>query len=304
MQKSFNTILLFLLFLSTRACDICGCGVGNFNPYLFPHLSKNFVNFSYQDRYYRTHFFENGKEMNNREHYNTFSLTGQFSPFKKVQLMTVVPFQVNRQSGPEGNKSLNRLGDIVFLANYKLLDKITGKEKEMLRQSLLAGAGIKLATGDYHFEESNESHVGNSNFQAGTGSTDYLLNTYYSLRYRRIGFSTGITYKMNTENKSGYSFGNRFLNVTQVKYIKDIKTFSIIPSIGIMFEKMQEDKQDGIKVDRNRTGGYNTQLLLGADFNTTKWAAGVNYAASVKQNLAAGQIDARPGVNIHLSYSF
>ena len=218
--------------------------------------------------------------------------------------MAVLPFQVNRQSGPEGNKSLNRLGDIVFLANYKLLDKIIGKENDMLRQTLLAGAGIKFATGDYHFNESNEAHVGNSNFQAGTGSTDYLLNTYYSIRYRKIGFSTGVTYKMNTENKSGYRFGNRLLNVTQVKYIKDIKDFSIIPSVGISFEKMKEDKQDGVKVDRSRTGGYNTQLLLGADFNTAKWALGVNYSASVNQNLAAGQIDARPGVNIHLSYSF
>jgi hypothetical protein len=304
MKRFFITILLFTLFLSSRACDICGCGVGNFNPYLFPHLSKNFVNFSYQYRYYKTHFVENGEEMNNRERYNTFSLTGQYSPFKNLQLMTVLPFQVNRQSGPEGNKSLNRLGDIVFLANYKLLDKITGKEKNMLRQTLLAGAGIKLATGDYHFDEANESHVGNSNFQAGTGSTDYLLNTYYSIRYRKISVSTGFTYKMNTENKLGYRFGNRLLNVTQLKYIKDIKNFSIIPSVGISFEKMQGDKQDGVKVDRSRTGGYNTQLLLGADFNTAKWAMGVNYTASVKQNLAAGQIDARPGVNIHLSYSF
>jgi len=174
----------------------------------------------------------------------------------------------------------------------------------MLRQTLLAGAGIKFATGKYHFDESNESHVGNSNFQAGTGSTDYLLNSFYSLRYRKIGFSTGFSYKMNTENKRGYRFGNRMLNVTQVKYVKDIKSFSIIPSIGIMFEKMQQDKQDGIIVDRNRTGGYNTQLLLGADFNTTKWALGFNYSASVKQNLAAVNIDARPRVNVYLSYSF
>ena len=115
MKKIFITVLLLPLFLSTRACDICGCGVGNFNPYMFPHLSKNFINFSYQHRYYQTHFLENGEEMNNREHYNTFSLTGQYSPFKNLQLMAVVPFQANRQSGPEGNKSLNRLGDVVFL---------------------------------------------------------------------------------------------------------------------------------------------------------------------------------------------
>jgi hypothetical protein len=304
MKKIFIGILPFLLFLNSTACDVCGCGTGNFNPFMFPHLSRNFINFNYQHVYYTTHFLENGEQISNQEYYNTFSLAGQYSPVHNLQLMTVLPFQVNRQTGPEGNKSLSGLGDIVFLANYKLIDQITGKENDMLRQSLIAGGGIKFASGEYHFDENNLNHVGNSNFQAGTGSTDYLLNAYYSLRYRKIGFSTGLSYKMNTENKDGYKFGNRFVNVTQVKYIRDIKSVSIIPNIGVMFEKMQEDELDGMTVDRNRTGGYNTQLLMGADINTAKWAVGVAYSTSIKQNLSAGQIVEKPGLNIHLSYSF
>ena len=304
MKKIFISILLFPLFISSKACDVCGCGTGNFNPFMFPHLSKNFINFNYQYHYYKTHFVENGEQISNQEYYNTFSLAGQYSPVHNLQLMAVVPFQVNRQTGPEGDKSLDGLGDIVFLANYKLIDQIAGKEEKMLRQTLVAGGGIKFGSGEYHFDESNLSHVGNSNFQAGTGSTDYLLNGYYSLRYRKIGFSTGLSYKMNTENKDGYKFGNRFINVTQVKYVRDIKSVSIIPSIGVMFEKMQEDELDGVTVDRNRTGGYNTQLLMGADINTAKWAIGVTYSASIKQNLSAGQIVEKPGLNIHLSYSF
>jgi len=304
MKKIFITILLFPLFFSSKACDVCGCGTGNFNPFMFPHLSKNFINFNYQHVHYKTHFLENGEQISNEEYYNTFSLAGQYSPVHNLQLMAVVPFQVNRQTGPEGDKSLDGFGDIVFLANYKLIDQIAGKEKNMLRQTLVAGGGIKFATGEYHFDENNLSHVGNSNFQAGTGSTDYLLNAYYSLRYRKIGFTTGLSYKMNTENKDGYKFGNRFVNVTQVKYVKDIKALSIIPSIGVMFEKMQQDELEGVTVDRNRTGGYNTQLLMGADINTAKWAIGVTYSTSIKQNLSAGQIVAKPGLNIHLSYSF
>ena len=304
MKKIFITILLFSLFISSKACDVCGCGTGNFNPFMFPHLSKNFINFNYQYHYFKTHFLENGEQISNQEYYNTFSLAGQYSPVKNLQLMAVVPFQLNRQTGPEGDKSLDGLGDIIFIANYKLLDHICGKEKNMLRQTLIAGAGIKFASGDYHFDENNQSHVGNSNFQAGTGSTDYLLNTHYSLRYRKIGFSTAVSYKMNSENKDGYKFGNRFVNLTLVRYVKDIKSFSLIPNVGLMYEKMEQDEQDGITVDRSRTGGYNTQLLLGADFNTAKWAIGVNYFAPIKQNLAAGQIEAKPGLNVHLSYTF
>jgi hypothetical protein len=299
----FSFSLLILSFSKVDACDICGCGVGNFNPYMFPHLSKNFLSLGYQYRYYHTHFFENGDEINNQERYNTFSITGQFSPVKNLQLMAVIPFQINRQSGPEGNKSLNELGDIILLANYKIWDHITGKEDKMVRQSLQVGGGIKFATGSYHFDENNDAHVGNSNFQAGSGSTDYLLNAYYSIRYKKFAFSNGVNYKISTTNKNGYRFGNRFQNVTQIKYIKDIGSFSIIPSAGLAIERMAQDKQDAVKVDNNRTGGYNTQALLGVDINNKKWALGINYSASLKQNLAAGQINARPDLNIHLSYS-
>jgi hypothetical protein len=304
MKKCLTAIsLIVLLHIQSNACDICGCGVGNFNPYMFPHLSKNFLSFGYQYRYYHTHFIENGTEFNNREYYNMFSFSGQYSPFKNFQLMAVIPFAANRQIGPEGNKSLNKLGDIILLANYKLWDHISGKNSYMIRQSIQLGGGIKFATGDYRFDETNDKHVGNSNFQAGSGSTDYLLNAFYSLRYKKMAFSTGVNYKMNTSNKNGYQFGNRFQNVTQVKYIKDMGSFSVIPSAGISFEKMTQDKQDGMKVDNNRTGGYNTQALLGVDINNKKWALGINYSASLKQNLAAGQIHEGTGLNIHLSYS-
>jgi len=195
---------------------------------------------------------------------------------------------------------LNGLGDIVLMANYNVIDRMG---KKMVRQTLQTGFGIKLATGNYRFDESNTEHVGNSNFQSGTGSTDYMLNVLYALRYKNFAFSSGITYKINTTNKDGYKFGNRILNVTQVKYVKDIGSFSIIPSFGVMAEQMLEDMHDQVKIDRNRTGGYNIQALLGMDINTKQWALGINYSTSIKQNLAAGQIHSMPGLNVHLSYS-
>jgi hypothetical protein len=71
-----------------------------------------------------------------------------------------------------------------------------------------------------------------------------------------------------------------------------------------MAEKMQEDKQNSVKVEDHHTGGYNIQGLAGLDINTKNIAFGFSYAASVKQNLADGHIKAQPGINIHLSYSF
>lgn len=302
MKKIFTAFLLSSLFINQIiACDICGCGVGNFNPFAFPHLSKNFFSLGYQHRYYQTHFNENGEEMNNREYYNTISFSAQYSPLNNLQLMVVVPFQSNRQVGHEGNKSLNRPGDIYFLANYKLIDRVS---ENHIRHTLLAGAGVKFATGTYHFDEDNEKDVANSNFQAGTGSTDYLINAFYSMRNGKIVLNSGINYKINTTNKQGYKFGNRMQSVTQLKYVKELGNYSFTPGIGISAEIMQQDKLNKTKIEDNKTGGYTVQSLAGVDVNTKKWALGVLYSIPVKQDLANGQIKERAGLTVHLGYSF
>jgi len=97
------------------------------------------------------------------------------------------------------------LGDAVFLANYRIVDHSSSNNK--FRQTVVGGIGIKLPTGSYHYEEGSEKEVDNPNFQAGTGSTDFLLNGSYSLRYGKFAVSTGVAYKMNTTNKEDYHFG-------------------------------------------------------------------------------------------------
>jgi len=298
MKKSLIALLILLSFNLAKACDICGCGVGNFNPYMFPHLSQKFVSVGYNYRSYKTLAHDDlGNEMQNREYYNSISVAGQFTIAKRIQLMGYLPFQSNTQKGPEGNKSLNEFGDAIIMADYRLLDQITTSQ---IRHTLVAGVGIKLPTGAYQFEEGDEKTVDNANFQAGTGSTDFLLNGYYAVRYKKFALSTGITYKINTANKEDYQFGNRLLTVVQFKYVKDTRRISLIPNVGILAEKMEEDKVNNVNVDH--TGGYNVQATLGLDVNNSKIAAGIFYSKPIRQNLAMGHIQAMPGINIHVSY--
>lgn len=295
------TTMLFAFFTQTNACDICGCGVGNINPHMFPHLSKNFISLSYNYRFYHTHL-DHGQEVRiNKETYHTVLLTGQYSPFKKLQLMGMLPYQLNRQTGHHGNKSLNKVGDAVLLGNYRAMDIYAGKTKK-IRHTLLLGAGVKLPTGEYVFDEENEKDVHNANFQAGTGSADLLLNGFYNVRIKNWMFSTGMTYKMNGSNKKDYQFGNRFLTVVQAKFIQNTRNFSLIPNAGINYENMKLDKSNGETVAH--TGGNNTQLTTGLDINTNKWAVGFTWLQPLKQDLGEGQIHAMPGWNIHLSLSF
>ncbi len=299
MKKIIFVLFAIIIAYSSKACDICGCGVGNFNPHMFPHFAQKFITFGYNYRHYQTNAHDDlGTEMLNKEYYNSFSVAGQFTIAKKIELMGYLPFQSNMQKGPEGIKSLNKLGDVVFLANYRLVDHISSNNQ--FRQTFVAGAGIKLPTGNYHYEEGSEEEVDNPNFQAGTGSTDYLLNGSYSFRYKKIAMSTGVTYKLNTANKDDYRFGNRLLTVVQFKYIRDMRNISIIPNAGLVAEKMNEDKASGISVDH--TGGYNIQAMIGLDVNNRKIAAGIFYSKPIKQELAMGHIQAMPGLNVHVSF--
>ena len=299
MKKSFISLFVLMVAYTSNACDICGCGVGNFNPYMFPHLAQKFISVGYNYRYYRSNAHNDlGNEMVNKEYYQSFSLAGQFTIARRIELMGYLPFQSNTQRGPEGNKSLNKLGDAIFLANYRVVDHISSDNK--LRQTVVAGGGIKLPTGNYQYEEGSEEEVDNPNFQAGTGSTDFLLNGSYSLRYKKIAVSTGITYKMNKSNKDDYRFGNRLLTVVQFKYVKDVGNISIIPNVGMVIEEMNEDKESGIVVDH--TGGHNVQATFGLDVNNRKIAAGIFYNKPVAQNLAMGHIQAMPGINVHASF--
>jgi len=299
MKKVFIALFILIIGPASNACDICGCGVGNFNPYMFPHLAQKFISVGYNYRYYRTYAHDDlGNETMNREYYQSISLAGQLTIAGKLELMGYLPFQSNLQKGVEGNKSLNKLGDAILLANYRLFDHISSHDQ--VRQTIVAGGGMKLPTGSYHYEEGSEEQVDNPNFQAGTGSTDFLLNGYYSLRYKKFAMSTGITYTMTTANKDDYRFGNRLLTVVQFKYVMDAGNISIIPNVGFAIDQMDQDKQSGADIDH--TGGHNIQATVGLDVNNRKIGAGIFYSRPVSQDLAMGHIRAMPGLNIHVSF--
>jgi hypothetical protein len=62
---------------------------------------------------------------------------------------------------------------------------------------------------------------------------------------------------MNTTNKEDYHFGDRLLTIVQFKYVKDVGNISVIPNVGVVVEKMNDDELGGVAVDH--TGGHNVQ---------------------------------------------
>jgi hypothetical protein len=291
MKKLLLTLGFSAALLSVQACDICGCGVGNYNPYLFPHLSKSYLSMSYIHRYYRTHS-ESG--ISGNEYYNSLLLTAQFSIGKKFQVLGVLPYQVNQLVIDNETKKQSGAGDVSFLVNYRLLDKMsTGK-----RQSLLIGAGVKLPTGKYTTAKTEE--IDDQNFQLGTGSIDYILSASYRITLAKWAFSAATSYKYNTQNKDDFRFGDVLTSGATAVYRIDRNKFSIAPYAQLTSEIQMKDA--AAHVIQDHSGGNAFYTGAGIDVNTKKAAMGINYQLPVSQNMAEGQITVRPKLSAHLSF--
>lgn len=301
-------IIAFLLFFSgiafmASACDICGCGVGNFYMGLLPNFENKFIGVRYQYMSYKTVMKEDASEFSN-DRYQTIELWGGWNIGSKWRVMAFVPYQVNKLVTDDGNKTNAGPGDITLLANYSLLHKyrITARKKT-IEQQWWIGGGLKLGTGknkvDPNFPDANPGDI---NAETGTGSTDFLTTTSYNVRVDKWGVNTTVNYKINTTNKNDYYFGNRFTANSLAFYTIRVKKSALAPNAGLLFEHAAVNKLNSEKVDL--TGGHALFAMAGLEMNYKKMAAGINAQLPLEQNFADHQTNARFRGMAHVSFAF
>ncbi len=294
MKKILAVAAIFLgSMIQTRACDICGCGVSNYNPYLFPHLSKAYVGLSY---YYRQYHTTAADGSINKEFYNSLLLTGQFTIGKRLQLVGMVPYQFNHLSAINGTKHLNGVGDITLVANYQVWER---KSKGQ-RHTLTGGLGVKLPTGKYTPVTITEKEQ--QNFQIGTGSVDYLLNAAYRFSVKNWVFAGTSNYKYNTANSDDFRYGDVWTNGVTAIYRNDFENISLLPYLSFTGEHYMKDANKHILQDHS--GGNVFLAGAGLDVNTRKIAVGMNCQVPVSQNISKGEILAKPRISAHFSFIF
>jgi len=291
MKRIFVLVLALAGACSTAlACDVCGYGVANYNPFLFPHLTRSFVSLSYQHRLYR---MRDDDGMLSRESYNSMLLSAQYGLSKKLQVIALIPYQMNKLAGEMENQKRNGLGDVSLLANYRVLYAQTG----LVRHTLLGGVGVKLPTGNY--QAAKTTALDDQNFQLGTGSTDYLANASYRVGYRKWIVSTAASYKYNSTNKDGYRYGDMLTTGATLIYRKDLDGLSIAPYVQVSNDHQMQDADKHIL--QEHSGGHVLYAGGGVDMNTRKLAFGLNYQQAASQNLAEGQIIVKPKLSAHIS---
>ena len=301
MKKIIFTIAILCSFTITRACDICGCGLGNYYFGFLPQFEHKFLGVKYEFRNFHTVLKDDPSEFS-RDHYTTITLWGGWNIGKRWQVLAMLPYNYVHQVSDEGTVKNSGIGDIAVLGNYKLLDRTSAtSNKKLVTQLLWIGAGIKAPTGKFNIDAAADDLIAKSNIQTGSGSTDILVNTLYNVRIDKWGINTVASYKINTRNSDKYHFGDKFSASTFASYAAKKNKTTFLPNIGLMYEHSAANTLQGEKVDQ--TGGYIFAAAAGLEVNIKKITVGANVQLPAGQHFAEGQTVTNVRGMAHITFS-
>lgn len=288
-------------FTISEACDICGCGVGNYYLGLMPQFHKNFIGLRYRNIRFESHL--NSRILRTNEYFHTIEFWGRFYPVPKLQVLAFVPYSFNYQTDINNNrKSLQGFNDIMLLANYNVLNKKMKNddtERRNWKHSLWLGTGLKLPTGKYDYNDQDNSQVANANFQLGSGSWDFVFTAFYNVRYRKFGFNQDVSYKLNTANAKNYRFGNRFSANSNLFFVHQFsKKIALMPHAGVYYELSAKDTRNQSVI--LETGGTLVASNIGIDVYAFKnFNVGINVQIPLYQYLGNGELQTQTRWNVH-----
>jgi hypothetical protein len=289
-------------FISVNACEICGCGLGNYYIGMMPQFSHHFFGIRYQFRNFHTIMADDPAQFSH-DYYKTVELWGGWNIGRKWQVIVLLPYNYIHQVSDDGITNNQGIGDIAAMLNYKIFDRIStlGKNKS-ISQQLWFGAGIKVPTGKFNIDATDPALIAVANTQTGTASTDFMLNTMYNIRINKVGINSSASYKINTTNKDKYTFGNKFSANSYVYYAVKKDNLGIIPNIGALYENTSSNTLK--KATVAQTGGHLFAASAGAELSYKKITVGVNMQLPISQNFSNGQTEMKVKGMMHVTFSF
>ncbi|WP_276088071.1 transporter [Pedobacter sp. JY14-1] len=307
-MKKLIIALLLSIFIVTasKACDICGCGAGSYYLGILPEYNKRFLGLRYQYKTLRTHLGPMGEStpLTTDETYQSAELWGGVNLGTHFRILAFLPYNFNRRVNQNGTGHKDGLGDIAIMGYYKLFDNMGTAAERLLVQSLWVGAGIKAPTGKYEPSERLAVSESPNNFQLGTASTDFTVNAAYDIRWNDLGLNANLNYKINTENKHGYRYGNKFTsNVLLYHKFRIAQRITVAPNVGVLYETAVKDVEDS-KYDVAVSGGHSLSAVAGLEIGMKGLSMGANYQNVRSQDLAGGRAKAGNRLMVHVSLPF
>ena len=278
-MKTYFFIAATILFrLHTLACDVCGCSLGAFSQGIIPDYTSHFIGLRYNLAQFKAEVDHglNGNTEFSYDKYHRLEMTGRYNATEKLKVNFFIPYVVNQMNSSEQSFSKSGIGDPLILFNYKFFKS----EMELSKHYLTAGAGIKFPMGKSNMTDNEE--LLNRNFQPGSGSFDLLVMANYYLRKNKLGLVLESAYKMNTEAKSGYRFGNQFNFSTNLNYRIEQKKINWLAYSGFYFEQASRHNENEKPVFN--TGGYGIYANAGLQFYISRLRLSAGIQAPVYQH--------------------
>lgn len=296
-------ILVALLMVSvgsevSLACEICGCGVGNFYLGMVPKYGNKFIGLRYRYTNYQTRMHDDPDEYSN-DYYKTIEVWGGWNFSSRWQVISFLPYQINRRVTDNGEKTESGLSDIIVITNYNIWNHSAGGTK----QQLWLGGGVKLPTGKYEVDFSNpDNNLGDPNGQTGTGSVDFLINASHVVSFKKWGLNTTLSYKINSVNSDDFKFGNRGFVNTLAYYQWQAKDITISPVVGAMYEVSNSNQYQNEIIEM--TGGNALFASTGIEVSAKIISVGFTLQSPMIQNFSDDQTQVKPRGLVHMTFTF
>jgi len=311
-------------FLSSQACDFCGCFMGitpydvqssvslvtrykSYNGYESMNQSHN----AFPDGFLRNARHEQPNEvLHNGETHGTLSpdeyevyrsvdLRGKFYVHRRVEINAVLPYIRNKHVHPEENENyeLNGLGDFYLSTGVHIVSK---PDELLFQQRLIAGAGVKLPTGKNNL--SSDGIRMHADMQPGTGSADGFAYLNYITGLGHWGADLFAMHKVNGENYFSERITDNTTGQLNLFYKIKMKDWYVIPSVQSFYEYTK-----GMVVNDELQLESGSNLLtagLGADLFYKNIGLRLTFQLPVYEKLNGDHLSNSAVVMAGLSYNF
>lgn len=297
---------ILLASINANACDWCGCASGSSGIGILPGIKKSFVaarttaNYSMAYNEHSATAAEAQKEPHSEEWSYTTELWGRYNIKDRVQLFAFLPYVKNAKNEESLLEVNHGIGDAVLMANVVLFNTADSVAKKV-KHHIMAGGGIKLPTGKFGELSNNGLLV--PNMQTGSGTTDFLANAIYTIRYRNWGVQADAAYRYNlTNQKHDYRFGNSTNAGLRTYYWHATNKAMWMPFAGLLFEHADKDVRRGRT--REKTGGEGVYSSLGAQVFFWKMGLSANWSQPIYGNYGNGYVKQQARWNAQVQLFF